>query len=101
MWILPLSTPQKIGVIFYGLIVGVGTTLVTSAGLFLLGLAVSLFAEYTGWLHLGEYQPWLPIAGLEYGFFLGIPVGAVVAWRVAKSRLTAPQASDLLDDQSR
>lgn len=38
MWILPLSTCQKIGVIFYGLVVGVGTTFVISAGLFLLGL---------------------------------------------------------------
>jgi hypothetical protein len=27
------------------------------------------------WIHLGEYQPWLPLIGLEYGFPLGIVVG--------------------------
>ena len=91
MWILPLSTPQKIGVIFYGLAVGAGTTLLVSAGLFLLGLAVSLFAEYTGLLYS---QPWLPIAGLEYGFVLGVPIGAVVAWRFVKSRLADQKLSD-------
>ena len=101
MWMLPLSTPQKIGVIFYGLVVGVGTTFGISAGLFLMGLTVSLFAQYTGFPHLGEYQPWLAIAGLEYGFFLGIPVGAVVAWRVARSRLSDQKPSDLLDEQPR
>ena len=84
--------------IFYGLVVGVGTTFVISAGLFLLGLTVSLFAQDTGSPHLGEYQPWLAIAGLEYGFFLGIPIDGVVARRVAKSRLTDQKPSDLLDE---
>jgi uncharacterized protein YneF (UPF0154 family) len=40
-----------------------------------------------GWVPLGEYQPWLPIIGLEYGFFLGIIIGSVVCWKVCKSRL--------------
>jgi hypothetical protein len=82
MWTLPLSTPQKIGVIFYGLVIGVCTALVTSVALCLLGLAISLFAQY-----LGESQPWLPIAGLEYGFFLGIVLGVIVGWKVCASRL--------------
>jgi hypothetical protein len=101
MWILPLSTPQKIGVIFYGLAVGVCTTFGISAGLFIVGLTVSLFAQHTGFPHLGEYQPWLAIAGLEYGFFLGIPVGVVVAWRITRSRLSDQKPSDFLDEQPR
>lgn len=98
MWILPLSTPQKIGIILYGLVIGVGTTLMASAGLLLLGLALSLLSQYTGWPPLGEYRPWLPIAGLEYGFLLGIPLGAFVWWRVSKSRLTDPKATDSTDE---
>jgi hypothetical protein len=38
-------------------------------------------------IHLGEYQPWLPIIGLEYGFFLGIVFGVIVGWKVCASRL--------------
>ena len=84
---LPLSTPQKIGAIVYGLAVGVGTALGTSATLALLGLAISLFAQSTGWIHLGEYQPWLPLIGLEQGFLLGIVLGAIVCWKVITSRV--------------
>jgi hypothetical protein len=47
----------------------------------------SLFAQYTQLIHLGEYQPWLPIIGLEYGFFLGIVFGVIVGWKVCASRL--------------
>jgi len=43
-----------------------------SAAFLVLGIAISLFAQSTGWILLGEYQPWLPIIGLEYGFFLGL-----------------------------
>jgi hypothetical protein len=34
-----------------------------------------------GWIHLGEYQPWLPPIGLEYGFPIGIVVGTIVSLR--------------------
>jgi hypothetical protein len=87
MWTLPLSFPQKVGVILYGLVVGACTALVTSAALCLLGVVISLFAQYTGIIHLGEYQPWLPIVGLEYGFFLGIVFGVIVGVKVCASRL--------------
>ena len=80
------TTPQKIGVVLYGLAAAVGATVLTSAALFLVGLAFSLMGN-AGWIHLGEYQPWLPLAGLEYGFFLGIIIGAVVCWKVCRSRL--------------
>ncbi len=86
MWTLSYTTPQKIGVVLYGLAAGVGATVLPSAALFLVGLAFSLMGN-AGWIHLGEYQPWLPLAGLEYGFFLGIIIGAVVCWKVCRSRL--------------
>jgi hypothetical protein len=31
-----------------------------------------------GWIHLGEAQPWMPLAGLEYGFPIGIIIGFIV-----------------------
>lgn len=87
MWTLQPSVPQKIGIVIYGLVAGLCTAVGTSAVLLVLGIAVSLFAQSTGWIHLGEYQPWLPMIGLEYGFFLGIVLGAIVCWRVWRSRL--------------
>jgi hypothetical protein len=89
MWTLPQSALQKIGVVFYGLAVGVGTALCTSATFLVLGVTISLTAQSTGWIHLGEYQPWLPIIGLEYGFFLGLVIGAFVCWKVWRTRLNA------------
>lgn len=45
-----------------------------------------------GWIHLGEYQPWLPLIGLEYGFPLGIIVGViVVVKRVRNPRAEAAE----------
>lgn len=60
-----------------------GAAVLASAALFLLGLAATL-AGNMGWIHLGEYQPWLPLIGLEYGFPLGLAVGFIVAFRRAK-----------------
>ncbi len=54
----------------------------TSVALFLLGVAAT-FAGNMGWVHLGDYQPWLPLAGLEYGFVLGIVIGVIVAMKKA------------------
>jgi hypothetical protein len=86
MWTQPRSPFQKIGIVIYGLMVGVGTALGTSAAFLVLGIAISLFAQSTGWIHLGEYQPWLPIIGMEYGFFLGLVIGAFVCWKVWRTR---------------
>jgi len=81
---LPVSTPQKIGIIVYGLVAGVCTVLITSAALGLLGLMVALFASYTQWI---PSQPWLPLIGLEQGFLLGIVLGAIVCWKVIRPSL--------------
>ena len=86
MWTAPQSVLQRIGIVIYGLVVGLGTALGTSAAFLVLGIAISLFAQSTGWIRLGEYQPWLPIIGMEYGFFLGLIIGAFVCRRVWRAR---------------
>jgi sterol desaturase/sphingolipid hydroxylase (fatty acid hydroxylase superfamily) len=48
-----------------GIALGVGV--LTSVVLFLLGLAASLLGNM-GWIHLGEYQPWLPLMGVGIWF---------------------------------
>ncbi len=78
--------PQKVGAVVYGLVAGFSTALATSAALPLVGLAFSL-AGNMGWIHLGEYQPWLPLIGMEYGFLLRLVLGGFVCWRVWRSRL--------------
>ena len=92
MWTLPLTTLQKSGIITYELIAGLSTIVVTAFSAAFLGLCISLFAQYTGLIHLGEYGPWLPIIGAEYGLLPGGVIGVVVCWKVCKSRLrdTAP-----------
>jgi uncharacterized membrane protein YfcA len=87
MWSLPLSTPQKVGIVVYGLTVGACVAAGTSAALCLLGTAITEFAQSTGWINLGENQPWLPVMGLTYGLLLGIILGAIVCRKVIKSRL--------------
>jgi hypothetical protein len=61
-----------------------GVAVLTSAALFLLGIATSLLGNM-GWIHLGEYQTWLPLIGLEYGFPLGIIIGLIVAAKKASN----------------
>lgn len=62
-----------------------GGAVLTAASLFLLGAATSLVGDM-GWIHLGENQPWLPLIGLEYGFPLGIIIGAIVASKRLRTR---------------
>lgn len=84
MWTLTHTFLRKLGIVARGIAAGIGATLLTSAGLFVVGMTLSLMGN-AGWIHLGEDQPWLPIAGLEYGFFLGLILGAAVCWRVCHS----------------
>jgi hypothetical protein len=81
------SAIQKIGIVIIGLVAGALVAVGTSVVCLVLGIAVSLFAQSTGWLHLGEYQAWLPIIGAEYGFIPGVAIGAFVCWKVWRSRL--------------
>jgi len=91
MYITPLSFPQKVGAVFCGLAAGLAVALAKSVGLGLVGTAISL-AGNAGWVHLGEYQPWLPLIGLEQGFLLGLVLGAIVCWRIWRLRLRGTPA---------
>jgi uncharacterized membrane protein len=86
MWISPQSPIQKIAIVIYGLVAGVLAAVGTSVVCLLVGISISLFAQSTGWIHLGEYQPWLPIIGLEYGFIPGVVIGVFVCWKVWRTR---------------
>ncbi|MFY9948661.1 MAG: hypothetical protein WA261_20125 [Candidatus Sulfotelmatobacter sp.] len=70
---MKIKTVRNVGIVLAGAIL-------TSSALFLLGVVTSL-AGNKGWVHLGEYQPWLPLVGLEYGVPLGIIIGVIVAIR--------------------
>jgi hypothetical protein len=77
---IPLTTPQKVGIMVWGFLAFTCTAMGASAGCFVIGMGITL-AGRRGWVHLGEYQPWLPIIGLEQGLLLGLVVGAIVAGR--------------------
>jgi hypothetical protein len=91
MYVTPLSVPQRVGAVFCGLAAGIGVAVAISVALGLVGAAISL-AGNAGWVHLGEYQPWLPLIGLEQGFLLGLVLGAIVCWRIWRSRLRGTPA---------
>jgi hypothetical protein len=87
MWTLPYSTPQKAGVILFGFLVGALMVPVTAVGCALLGIVIVLFVG-PGRAGGGFFVA----ACLLYGFYLGIPVGLVVCWRVCRSRLREQRA---------
>ena len=92
MWTLPYSAPQKAGVILYGLLVGALMAPITALGCLLLGVCVGTFQHFIG---IGGEGGWILVGSFFYGFYLGIPVGLVVCWRVCRSRLreAKPEAS--------
>jgi|SRR6185369_11020313 len=94
MWTLPLSGPQKVGVVGYGFVVGAATAIGISLGACLLGFAIALLSSRLGF-DLGETGAWLPIIGLFYGFGVGVIVGLVVWWRVCANRLRKEQPDSL------
>ncbi len=94
MWTLPLSWPQKIGVVGYGFVVGAATAIGISLGACLLGLAAGFVCSLFR-LNLGEGQAWLPIIGLFYGFGAGVIVGLIVWWRVCVNRLRTQRQESL------
>jgi len=82
----PHSERLNLGIALYGLRVGAATTVLTTGASFLVGCVVSI-AGNMGLVHLGEYQPWLPIIGLEYGLVAGVIFGIVAAVVACQSRL--------------
>lgn len=77
---------SKMGILLRGFAKGIGIAILTSAVLFVFGLALSLMGN-AGWIHLGQDQPWMPLIGLVYGFPIGLLIGAVVCWKHCRSRL--------------
>jgi hypothetical protein len=88
MWTLPYSTPQKAGVILFGLVVGALMVPITALGCVLLGVVVVLLVGPGR----DAWGGFFVAACLLYGFYLGIPVGIVVCWRVCRSRLRERKA---------
>jgi hypothetical protein len=81
------SRGTKPRAIFYGLGVGLATLIAIVLTSVLLGAFIVWLFESNGWKGLGEYQPWLPIIFGEYSIVPGVVVGAVVCWKIWKSRL--------------
>jgi len=82
----PYSERLNIRIVLHGLRVGAATTVLTTAVAFLVGVIAST-AGNMGLVHLGEYQPWLPIIGLEYGLVAGVIFGIVATVVACRSRL--------------
>jgi hypothetical protein len=86
-----LSSPRysgtKIGAVIYGLAAGIAILLGLVFASVLLGVLIALLADATGWTGLGEYKPWLPLGFGEYSMVPGALVGAIVCWKIWKSRL--------------
>jgi hypothetical protein len=90
MWTLPYSTPQKAGVILYGLLIGALMVPLTAGAVLLLGMVllfVHAASRHGGAFFLAQL--------LFYGFYLGIPVGVFVCWRVCRSRLREAKPENL------
>ncbi len=87
MYVMPLSGPQKVGVIFYGLAMGVCAVAATTIASAILG---TLVAVLLGLAHLAGNDGGGGFFALEaafFGFYAGIVLGAVVCWKIWRSRL--------------
>jgi len=84
---MPLSVPQKVGVIFYGLVIGVCAVMATMVASVILGCLVSVFLVVTHLAGNNGGGGFFLAEATFYGFYLGIVVGMIVCWRVLRSRL--------------
>ena len=83
----PSYSGTKVGAVIYGLAAGIASFIGVVFVSVVLGVLLAWFSDTTGWIQLGEYKPWLPIIFGEYSMAPGIVVGAIVCWRMWKSRL--------------
>ena len=86
---LPQRTGTKTGAILFSLGAGLAAFVGVAVTSFLLGVFIAWLFDFYGWTGLGEYKPWLPIIFAEYSIVPGVVVGAVVCWKIWKSRLHA------------
>jgi hypothetical protein len=86
---LPQRSGTKVGAILFSLGVGLAAVVGVVFTSVLLGAFIAWLFDSNGWTGLGEYKPWLPIIFGEYSIVPGVVVGAVVCWKMWKSRLHA------------
>jgi hypothetical protein len=97
---MSLTFSQLAGAVGRGLAVWAALAVLAPLCLCACGFGLAWLSS-TGVVSLGELGSWLPIAGLEYGFFLGVFVGALIGIRVALKRLEeGRQSISLLDSGS-
>jgi len=83
----PSYSGTKVGAIVYGLAAGIATFIGVVFASASIGALLAWSSDSTGWIKLGEYKPWLPIIFGEYSVVPGIAAGAIVCWKIWKSRL--------------
>lgn len=84
---LPPSNGTKVGAILCGLAAGASVVVVIVFSSFLLGILAALVAIHTPRINLGEYPPWLPFIFAECSVVPAVVVGAIICWKIWKSRL--------------
>jgi len=87
MYIMPLSVPQKVGVIFYGLAIGVCAVMATTVTAVILGFLVAVLLAAAHLAGNDGGAGFFVIEAAFCGFYTGIVVGAIVCWKVCRSRL--------------
>jgi hypothetical protein len=87
MYIMPLSVPQKVGVIFYGLAIGVCAVMATTVAAVILGFLVAVLLAAAHLAGNDGGGGFFVIEAAFCGFYAGIVVGAIVCWKVCRSRL--------------
>ena len=87
MYIMPLSVPQKVGVIFYGLAIGVCAVVATTVASVILGFLAAVLLAVAHLAGNDGGGGFFVIEAAFFGFYAGIVVGAIVCWKVCRSRL--------------
>jgi len=87
MFPLLKTSETKVGAILYGLLAGISVFVVVVFGAFFLGVLGSWVQIYRLWDDSAEYQAWLPILFGEHSIVPGTIAGALVCWKIWRSRL--------------
>jgi len=88
---LPPSSGTKVGAILYGLVAGSSVALLIVFSSLLLGILAALVSIHTPQINFGEYPPWLPIIFAECSVVPAFVVGAIICWKIWKSRLRSTE----------
>jgi len=88
MYIMPLTAPQKVGVVFHGFAIGACAVLATTVAAVILAFLISVVLSIA---HLAGHDGGAAFFVAEaafLGFYAGIVVGMIVCWRVWRSRFS-------------